>query len=533
MYDLAEEKIKKRMKEMVSEIKDLKKEKEELQVELDTLARTNQLVGAGEYEKHQKLTIEISQLEEMLKKLRSKDTLIRHETFYSILEKEKQSEIEAFQVTANTNDPLTREYGKKRLAEVNKELVELKKFFSYIDFLKEKKHNLEIMAVEIKGMNRLRKELSSKYQAVLDLPIVELSDRELSQTIGNLRKESPQILDKMIALNYKVDSLKIEGLVPLSNSKLRAKQSENPVEKTREDGINEIKMYKKECWIAQNNHAKYYSFLVSLTAEYKRMETKKMSISEKNRQTAIVKRVIHNLKSAGERKRDLVDYPFYLPNIETSNPALTDFKQIVEDYDHNKLGVNKESDLSTRLSIISEGSYESVRVFENQGSTTSKIRSADSQVASGSDSEKGMNSKGSGFEKNIALSGIEKSQQHMDDHKEGSNYDAVDSRSIILEDDLNEIRELTKQKLGEMTDKINNFSHMLNAVEEDIKKSGEKNASKLLLKKQVLQADIELHEELKGSFKTKLENYQKSAITKAAQVRSLQPTNENKKSRER
>ena len=48
-----------------------------------------------------------------------------------------------------------------------------------------------------------------------------------------------------------------------------------------------------------------------------------------------------------------------------------------------------------------------------------------------------------------------------------------------------------------------------------------------------LQADIELHEELKGSFKTKLENYQKSAITKAAQVRSLQPTNENKKSRER
>ncbi|MCT4339420.1 hypothetical protein N1H31_02780 [Enterococcus durans] len=54
-----------------------------------------------------------------------------------------------------------------------------------------------------------------------------------------------------------------------------------------------------------------------------------------------------------------------------------------------------------------------------------------------------------------------------------------------------------------------------------------------MLKKQVLQADIELHEELKGSFKTKLENYQKSAITKAAQVRSLQPTNENKKIRER
>lgn len=296
MYDLAEEKIKKRMKEMVSEIKDLKKEKEELQVELDTLARTNQLVGAGEYEKHQKLTIEISQLEEMLKKLQSKDTLMRHETFYSILEKEKQSEIEAFQVTANTNDPLTREYGKKRLAEVNKELVELKKFFSYIDFLKEKKHNLEIMAVEIKGMNRLRKELSSKYQAVLDLSIVELSDRELSQTIGNLRKESPQILDKMIALNHKLDGLKIEGLVPLSNSYLRAKQSENPVEKTREDGINEINRYKKECWIAQNNHAKYYSFLVSLTAEYKQMETKKMSISEKNRQTATVKKVIHNLR---------------------------------------------------------------------------------------------------------------------------------------------------------------------------------------------------------------------------------------------
>ena len=532
MYDLAEEKIKKRMKEMVSEIKDLKKEKEELQVELDTLARTNQLVGAGEYEKHQKLTIEISQLEEMLKKLQSKDTLMRHETFYSILEKEKQSEIEAFQVTANTNDPLTREYGKKRLAEVNKELVELKKFFRYIDFLKEKKHNLEIMAVEIKGMNRLRKELSSKYQAVLDLSIVELSDRELSQTIGNLRKESPQILDKMIALNHKLDGLKIEGLVPLSNSYLRAKQSENPVEKTREDGINEINRYKKECWIAQNNHAKYYSFLVSLTAEYKQMETKKMSISEKNRQTATVKKVIHNLKSADERKRDLVDYPFYLPIIETSNPALTDFKQRVEDYDHNKLGVNKESDSSTRLSIISEGSYESVRVFENQGSTTSEIRSADSQIASGSDSEKGMNSKGSGFEKN-EISGIEKSQQHMDDHMEGSNYDAADSRSIILEADLNEIRELTKKKLVEMTDKINNFSHMLNAVEEDIKKSGEKNASKLLLKKQVLQADIELHEELKGSFKTKLENYQKSAITKAAQVRSLQPTNENKKSRER
>ena len=103
------------MKEMVSEIKDLKKEKEKLQVELDTLARTNQLVGAGEYEKHQKLTIEISQLEEMLKKMQSKDALMRHETFYSILEKEKQSEIEAFQVTANTNDPLTREYGKKRM----------------------------------------------------------------------------------------------------------------------------------------------------------------------------------------------------------------------------------------------------------------------------------------------------------------------------------------------------------------------------------------------------------------------------------
>lgn len=91
----------------------------------------------------------------------------------------------------------------------------------------------------------------------------------------NVRKESPQILDKMIALNSKMDGLKIEGLVPLSNSKLREKQSENPVEKTREDGINEIKMYKKECWIAQNNHAKYYSFLVSLTAEYKQMETKK------------------------------------------------------------------------------------------------------------------------------------------------------------------------------------------------------------------------------------------------------------------
>lgn len=120
---------------------------------------------------------------------------------------------------------------------------------------------------------------------------------------------------------------------------------------------------------------------------------------------------------------------------------------------------------------------------------------------------------------------------------EGSNYDAADSRSIILEADLNEIRELTKKKLGEMTDKINNFSHMLKAVEEDIKKSGEKNASKLLLKKQVLQAHIEVHEEvheeLRENFKTKLENCQKSAIIKAAQVRSLQPTNENKKSRER
>ena len=80
-----------------------------------------------------------------------------------------------------------------------------------------------------------------------------------------------------------------------------------------------------------------------------------------------------------------------------------------------------------------------------------------------------LSTKRSEFEKNeksIALSGIEKSQQHMDDHKEGSNYDAVDSRSIILETDLNEIRELTKQKLGEMTDKINNFSHMLKVVEE-------------------------------------------------------------------
>lgn len=533
MYDLAEKKIKKRIKETISEIKYLKKEKVELQVELDTLARTNQLVRAVEYEKHQKLTIKISQLEEMLKKLQSKDMVMRHETFYSILEKEKQSEIEAFQITANTDHPLTREYGKKRLEEVNKEQIELKKFFSYIDSLKEKKHNLEIMAVEVKDMNRLKKELSSKYQAVLDLSIGELSNRELLQTIGNLRKESPQILDKMIALNSKLDGLKIEGIVPLSNSKLRVKQSEIPVVKTRVDGISVINRYKEECWIAQNNHAKYYSFLVSLTEEYKQMETKKMSISEKNRQTAIVKRVIHNLKSADERKRDLVNYPFYLPIIETSNPALTDFKQRVEDYDPNKLGVN---DLSTRLSTISEGSYESVRVFENQGSTTSEIRSADSQIASGSDSEKGMNSKGSGFEKNeksIVLSGIEKSQQHMDDHMEGSNYDVADSRSIILEADLNEIRELTKKKLGEMTDKINNFSHMLNAVEEDIKKSGEKNASKLLLKKQVLQADIELHEELKGSFKAKLENYQKSAITKAAQVRSLQPTNENKKSRER
>lgn len=101
--------------------------------------------------------------------------------------------------------------------------------------------------------------------------------------------------------------------------------------KTREDGINEINMYKKECWIAQNDHAKYYSSLVSLTAEYKQMETKKMSISEKNRQTATVKRVIYNLKSYDERKRDLVDYPFYLPIIETSNPALTDFKKRVED----------------------------------------------------------------------------------------------------------------------------------------------------------------------------------------------------------
>ncbi|MGM0155809.1 hypothetical protein IGI47_000051 [Enterococcus sp. AZ191] len=212
-------------------------------------------------------------------------------------------------------------------------------------------------------MSRLKKELSSKYQAVLDLSIGELSNRELSQTIGNLRKESPQTLDKMIALNYKLDGLEIEGIVPLSNSKLRVKQSEKSVVKTREDAINVINRYKKECWIAQNNHAKYYSFLVSLTEEYKQMETKKLSISEKNRQTATVKKVIHNLKSADERKRDLVDYPFYLPIIETSNPALTDnFKQRVEDYDHNKLGIN---DLPTRLSIISEGSYESVRVFEN------------------------------------------------------------------------------------------------------------------------------------------------------------------------
>lgn len=48
----------KNKKEMVSEIKYLKKEK--LQVELDTLVRTNQLVGAGEYEKHQKMIIKIS-----------------------------------------------------------------------------------------------------------------------------------------------------------------------------------------------------------------------------------------------------------------------------------------------------------------------------------------------------------------------------------------------------------------------------------------------------------------------------------------
>lgn len=533
MYDLAEKKIKKRMKEMVSEIKDLKKEKEELQVELDTLARTNQLVGAGEYEKHQKLTIEIRQLEEMLKKLQSKDVVMRHETFYSILEKEKQSEIEAFQITANTDDPLTREYGKKRLEEVNKEQIELKKFFSYIDSLKEKKHNLEIMAVEVKDMSRLKKELSSKYQAVLDLSIGELSNRELSQTIGNLRKESPQTLDKMIALNYKLDGLEIEGIVPLSNSKLRVKQSEKSVVKTREDAINVINRYKKECWIAQNNHAKYYSFLVSLTEEYKQMETKKLSISEKNRQTATVKKVIHNLKSADERKRDLVDYPFYLPIIETSNPALTDdFKQRVEDYDHNKLGIN---DLPTRLSIISEGSYESVRVFENRGSTTSEIRSADSQIAGGSDSEKGRSTKGSGFEKNeksIALSGIEKSQQHMDDHTEGSNHGMRVNQAVILEADRNEVFELTKQKLSEITDKIRKLSHSLKEVNEEIQKKGQ-GSKDLLGEKKQLQADIELHEELKGSFKTKLDNCQKSAVMKMARVRSLQPTNENKKSRER